>query len=714
MHETDYLNVLRALEELPFNVGKNLLADFLVGDRENDTIEKHRLYKLKSFGSLAFSEEELMAMIDNLIINDLIRHSALSQNKFWKVLSLTEAGKEEIENPRLYKRKLSFSFKEVKTEITGKDRESFKALDFFLNGLNDEQKKAVISPSSKILCIAGAGSGKTAVLTKRAEFLVKLKSIAPEKVLLITFTRKARHEMAERVKNTLGKDVHIETFNSFCEKILQIHNDIAYGKKVSVISYAEKIRLVRRALQSMNTDVEKAIGAYFSASQKRIKTPDQLALTFINDCFEIRDYFKSKGLDLSELLKKTRNRDRKLDFFTGGLDSVDMVYNVCRFIESQMDQHGLRDYTDQLLDTIRLFKSHTEIMPKYEHILIDEYQDINQTQIDLVELLNPENMFTVGDPRQSIFGWRGSDIRHILQFEQKYPDCEIITLTKNYRSTSHIVDLMNAAIKDMKLPSLAAVNEGNKEIRLLKFENEQAENEFIMQRVENSNEKAFILARTNKQLSVLSESMIKRNLPHSIRNEFDSSHEEARVTLATIHAIKGMEADTVFLIGCTNSNFPCRGSEHPIIELLDENDYDKEEEEKRIFYVAISRPKAALYLTYSGKGISPFINDGMKAMLEEKKTAKTGAKATSAESILSKDATRPKPKQGSMFEKLKNWRYQVSKEEGIPPYMIMHDRTLLELCERMPISKEELSEIRGIGPAKIRRYGSGLLNVLHS
>ncbi|MBI2575271.1 exodeoxyribonuclease V subunit gamma, partial [Candidatus Woesearchaeota archaeon] len=280
-------------------------------------------------------------------------------------------------------------------------------------------------------------------------------------------------------------------------------------------------------------------------------------------------------------------------------------------------------------------------------------------------------------------------------------------------STSHIVDLMNAAIKDMKLPSLAAVNGGKKEMRLLKFENEQAENEFSMQRVENSGEKVFILARTNKQLSALSESMRKRNISHSIRNEFDSGNEEGRVTLSTIHAIKGMEADTVFLIGCTNSNFPCRGSEHPIIEMLEENDYDREEEEKRIFYVAISRPRAALYLTFSGKGISPFINDGMKEILDEKKSMPE-ANAESAGPLLSKGAARAKPKQGSLFEKLKSWRYQASREDGIPPYMIMHDRTLLELCERMPINKEELSEIRGIGPAKIRRYGSEILNVLHT
>ncbi len=709
MHEQDYLEILKAIKELPFNVGKNLLVDFMMGDMENETIMKHRLNRLKTFGSLAFSEEELISLIDNLLINGLIQQTSLSQNKFWKVLSLTESGKEEIDNPQLYKRKLSFSFKEVKTLITEQDREAFNALDFFLHGLNEEQKKAVISPASKILCIAGAGSGKTAVLTKRAEFLVKLKSVNPNKVLLTTFTRKARQEMAERVKNRLGTDVQIETFNSFCEKMLTRFNDLAYGKKVSVISYPEKIKLVRKALQNLNTDMEKAVNAYFSPSQKRAKTSDQLALTFINDCFEIRDYFKSKGMDLAELLKKTGNRDRKLDFYTSGLDSIDLVYKVCRFIEAHMEQHGLRDYTDQLLDTIRLFKSNPEIMPEYEHILIDEYQDINQSQIELIELLNPENIFTVGDPRQSIFGWRGSDIRHILKFEHKYPDCEIVTLTKNYRSTSHIVDLMNRAIKDLKLPNLAAVNEGNKDIYLLKFENEQAENEFIMQRLENIKGNAFILARTNKQLSELSESMRKRNIAHLIKNEFDHSQQEAQITLATIHAIKGMEADTVFLMGCTNSNFPCRGSEHPIIEMLDENEYDKEEEEKRLFYVGISRPKKSLYISYSGKGISPFINDDMLSLLEEKKEKPKPGYA----SVELEKADRTKPKQGSLFERLKNWRYTISKKEGVAPFMIMHDRTLMELCERMPINKEELSEISGIGPSKLRRYGDEILKLLH-
>ena len=147
-----------------------------------------------------------------------------------------------------------------------------------------------------------------------------------------------------------------------------------------------------------------------------------------------------------------------------------MIYNITKHLKSHMKTQGLRDFTDQILDTINAFKKNPEFIHRFEHILVDEFQDVNAMQIELLDLLNPPNLFCVGDPRQSIFGWRGSDINYIINFNKKYPDCEIITLIKNYRSNKYIVDLFNLSIKDMDLPNLESNFTGTNEIKLLKFD----------------------------------------------------------------------------------------------------------------------------------------------------------------------------------------------------------------------------------------------------
>ena len=158
-----------------------------------------------------------------------------------------------------------------------------------------------------------------------------------------------------------------------------------------------------------------------------------------------------------------------------------MVYRICKYMDLTMKKLGLRDYTDQLIHCMNFFRQNPNHVPIFEHVLVDEYQDVNSAQIELIDLLNPSNLFCVGDPRQSIFGWRGSQIRYILNFEEKHPDCEIITLTKNYRSTKHIVELINNSIRNMGLADLEPSTEGNKDVKLLKLDSESAEFEFVHQ-----------------------------------------------------------------------------------------------------------------------------------------------------------------------------------------------------------------------------------------
>lgn len=699
----DYLFVLKALQEIPFGVGKKLLIDFLQGNRMNKSIVNNKLYLKKNFGSMVYEKDELTAMINNLIQNDMIELNSVNANKRWKMLELSVKGKKELEDPILYRRKLAFNFRETETEITNEDRSLFEKFSVFLSRFNDEQKKAIISDKAHVLCIAGAGSGKTAVLTKKVEFLVKYHSIDPEKILAITFTRKARREMMTRLsEGGLLDSVMVETFNSFCEKILRQHNYLIYDKPVRVISYKDRAMMVNNALSKIHMDMSKAVDVYFSDAQMKGKTEEQLANIFRNDCFFIRDYFKFKNKRIAESSFETSSLKHE--------KSVKMVIAVCNYIEAYMRRYGLRDFADQLIDTIAFFKKHKDLIPRFDHILIDEYQDVNSTQIQLVDFLSPENIFCVGDPRQSIYGWRGSDIRYILNFEEKYPDCEIITLRKNYRSTGHIVDLINNSIKNMRLADLQSSIEGKKDINLLKFTSEDEEFEFVIQKIIESDlprNEIFILARTNRQLNELSQLMKAQGMKHVVRSDEIKKSITSRkndITLATIHAIKGMEAEMVFVIGCNGINFPCKGSEHPVIEMVKVEEYDKEEEERRLFYVAMSRAKNSLYLTYSGNKPTYFISNTMKKMIEEKEVKVQPKEKAEISIDQSKD----------MITRLKDWRRKLSKEHNVPAYVIMHDRTLIDITQKIPRESAELEEIYGFGPEKIMKYGEEILKIVNA
>jgi superfamily I DNA/RNA helicase len=695
--ELEYIYILKAIDEIPFGVGKKLLIEFLQGKETHDSIKKNKLHFCMNFGTMGYEVQELTYLIDNLIMNNMIKFVQVKNNKFWKVLELTEKGRNEIIEPTLHKRKLSSSFKQKETIITEQDKAAFKALEFFLNGYNDYQKKSIICNNSHILCIAGAGSGKTTVLTKRIEFLTKYRSQDAKKILAITFTRKARQEMISRLEHLA--DVHVETFNSFCEKILRKHNDLIYDKQVKVISYRDKFVIIKNALDSLKIGLPRVIDIYFSKGQRISKTNEQLGNIFMNDIFFLRDYFKFKNLPIEE---------ESFDISSEHKQSFKLVLNICNYVEEFMKKNGYRDFADQLLDTISLFNKHPELIPKFDQILIDEYQDVNSTQIELVDILNSKNIFCVGDPRQSIYGWRGSDIKYIINFEEKYPNAEIITLTKNYRSTEHIVKLINKSITNMGLPDLESEIGGEKDIKLLKFNSEQKEFEFIIQKIISSplsREEIFVLARTNRQLNDLSSMMKMRGIKHVLRSDemrksVIAGKEE--ITLATIHAIKGLEAEMVFVIGCSVINFPCKGSEHPIIDMVKVGEYDKEEEERRLFYVAMSRAKKTLYLSYCGKNPTYFMTKEMLSLIDKKEI---DLKIKNSETKINGNCE-------NLLTRLQDWRTQLSRELNIPPYIIMHDRTLLEIATKMPQTTYELETIYGVGPTKVMKYGEDLLELI--
>ncbi|MFH1398598.1 MAG: UvrD-helicase domain-containing protein [Candidatus Woesearchaeota archaeon] len=677
--QLDYLNILTAIKELPFELGRTYLIQFLRGSQ----VTESKIRKLSSYGSMAYTDAEINDLIDILLSRRMVEQT--TNRLGWKVLRITEAGSKAITNPQV---KTSMEI----SEVTEKDKGVFALFGKALAGLDDQQKKALISTRNHILCIAGAGSGKTTVLTRRIEFLVNFRSVDPDKIMAITFTRKARQEMMRRLSQK-GINCSIETFNSFCEKQLTMHTAKIYDKPMDVLSNRQRYEIIGMALNSLNTTIHSALETYFTKNQCNGKPNEELIAVLVHDCFFIRDYFKAKNIKLHDFSNTlSKNREAAL-----------LIYNICCFIEKYMQENGLRDYTDQLIDTLKLYKDHPRIIPQFEHILVDEFQDVSSTQVQLLEFLNPPNLFCVGDPRQSIFGWRGSDIRYILDFNQKYPDAEVLALINNYRSTKPIVKLINKSISFMHLPDLVSKVEGNKQIKLSNFPTERDEFEFVLDKILQSKllrSQIFVLARTNRQLSELSDLMKKRSIKHIIRSDerkiqFGNDDE---LTLATIHAIKGMEAELVFLIGCTTQNFPCRGSEHPVVEMVKVEEYDKFEEEKRLFYVALSRARKTLYLTYTGKSMTHFITSSMLDLIDGTQTRLFPKTKTNSAEI---------------FERLREWRYELSQEHNVEPYKIFHDQTLLEIAESQPLTINELAGIKGIGPTKLRRYGEELLDIIN-
>jgi len=654
--DLDYLHILKALMELPFQVGKNLLADFLNGNYKNKSVIKNRLDELDNFDSLGWDKTRIYREVDRLVANGMIDMVTSDYNRFVKVLGLTIKGRNEITRPTLPGKKLAAKVEFVKTEISEGDKARFEAMGSFLEKFNDEQKKAIISESANLLCVAGAGSGKTTVLTKRIEFLVKNKGVNPSKILAITFTRKARQEMEKRLYELGVRGVPVHTFNSFCERILRQYGDVIYGRPIRVQSYGDKILAMNMALASMGISMEDAISGYFTLAQRKFKTGTQMANSFMNDCFSVMDYFKVSGQEEYDFSKDVDVKEKH---------NAQRIFRITQYLKEHMATQGLRDYSDQIIDAIKFLKEYPEHVPEFEHVLVDEYQDVNAMQIDLLGLLKPKNLFAVGDPRQSIFGWRGSDINYILNFEKDYNDVEIIHLTKNYRSAREIVEFMNHSITEMGLPDLEHHNEfENVKIRILDFDNEEGERAFVMRNIIDGdvpNGEIFVLARTNRQLMELSRLMKAKGISHVVKTDEVRNPQDAKdgdVTLATVHAIKGLEAKKVFVIGANEQNFPCKASDHPAIEMVKNDDYDKEEEERRLFYVAISRAKKILYVSYSGKKPSYFINDEMKRIGMPRAVQQTMDSSTE---IVDQD----------LAGELKSWRSVVSEEKGVAAFMVL-------------------------------------------
>jgi DNA helicase-2/ATP-dependent DNA helicase PcrA len=375
--------------------------------------------------------------------------------------------------------------------------------DKLLNGLNPEQQNAVKATDGPLLIMAGAGSGKTKVLTHRIGYLMVEKQVNPYNILAITFTNKAAREMRERIGKLMGgaaEEIWISTFHSMCVRILRRDIDrIGFNRNFTILDTTDQQSVVKGILKDKNIDPKKfdprAILGSISSAKNELVDPEEYAkLT--------GGYFEQVVSDVYTEYQKRLRKNQALDF------------------------------DDLIMLTIQLFRRVPEVLEyyqrKFQYIHVDEYQDTNKAQYLLVKLLASrfKNLCVVGDSDQSIYRWRGADIANILSFEKDYPNAKVILLEQNYRSTQRILMAANKVIENnfnRKPKNLWTENpEGNK-IVYYRADSEQGEAQFVAGKIkELTRDDKYklsdiaILYRTNAQSRVMEEVLLKSNLEYSI------------------------------------------------------------------------------------------------------------------------------------------------------------------------------------------------------
>jgi len=373
----------------------------------------------------------------------------------------------------------------------------------YLNDLNPPQREAVLYGDGPLLILAGAGSGKTRVITSRIAHLIRERGVAPDNILAVTFTNKAANEMRERVERMLAiplTRLWISTFHSSCVRILRQHI-AALGYKRSFVIYDETDRssLIKACMADLRIDAERyqprTIAARISALKNNLTDAGQFEKTSSHYGFD---------------------------------EAVSRVYSL---YEAKLREADGLDFDDLLMLTVRLFEQHQDVLRYYQglfqHILIDEYQDTNHAQYRLIRLLTLErkNLCVVGDDDQSIYKFRGADITNILNFEKDYPDARVIKLEQNYRSTQNILGAAGAVVArnvGRKPKELWTEKRGGDKIRCYKATDEKDEARFICRSIQQETDEGrglrelAVLYRTNAQSRALEDALRDRGIPYRI------------------------------------------------------------------------------------------------------------------------------------------------------------------------------------------------------
>ena len=367
--------------------------------------------------------------------------------------------------------------------------------------LNASQKEAIESIRGPVLIMAGAGSGKTRVLTYRYAHLVKTYQVDVENILAITFTNKAAEEMKSRISDLLNLDRSpkwVSTFHSLCVKILRIHGDkLGFNRNFSIYDQSDSNKLVRNCMSENNIDLKqyspKRIQAHISNLKNNMINPKK-ALEFADSFFDVK------------------------------------VAEIYGSYEKKLKQANSMDFDDLLLKTVELFENFEQVLDfwskKFQFIMVDEYQDTNFVQYKLVELLgsNNKNVCVVGDSDQSIYAFRGADIRNIIEFEKDFENAKIIQLEKNYRSTKKILNLANQIISNNHRTiekNLWTDNEEGLDVDSIQFRSERDEANWVSSEIKrildaNKNDEVAVFYRTNSQSRLFEEELRKNNISYKV------------------------------------------------------------------------------------------------------------------------------------------------------------------------------------------------------
>ena len=481
-----------------------------------------------------------------------------------------------------------------------------------LLGYNDKQKEAILKTDGPILVIAGAGSGKTKVLTTKIAYLVE-NGIPTDNILAITFTNKAAKEMKDRVINMLGSEGHeirISTFHSFGVYLMQKHyNELGYQKNFTILDSDDSLTIIKRIMKDLNIDPKE----YNPRA--------------------IRNAISSAKNELISSLEYERYAS---DNFSGKVLEVYTRYEQKLLINNSLD------FDDLLFLPIKLFRTKPEILKyyqeKYQYILVDEYQDTNEAQYILIKMLSAKNrnICVVGDESQSIYSFRGSNYRNILNFEKDYKDCTTILLEQNYRSTSTILDSANDVIKNNKHrkdKKLWTENGIGEKIEYYKALDEKDEANYVVKNIENlinnntNKSEIAVLYRTNAQSRVMEEALLKSNIPYKVVGSFYFYNRKEIKDLICYLKLIYNKYDDISLQRIINT--PKRGIGEKTIENLQnkaqENNicmYDAIESGKELTFKNIIEEIISIKDNYSLTELVDLVLDksGMKHELESEKS----------------------------------------------------------------------------------------------
>ena len=365
--------------------------------------------------------------------------------------------------------------------------------------LNPMQKEAVLHTEGPLLILAGAGSGKTRVLTHRIAYLIEEKEVNPWNILAITFTNKAAGEMRERVDSLVGfgaESIWVSTFHSTCVRILRRYIEhLGYTTSFSIYDSDDQKTLMKQVFKTLDIDTkqykERSVLGIISSAKDKLISPEEFLL--------------NAGQDF---------RQKK-------------VGEIYREYQNQLKKNNALDFDDLIVKTVELFQNDSQILDCYQerlYIMVDEYQDTNTAQFKLISLLASKygNLCVVGDDDQSIYRFRGADIENILSFEQTFPGARVIKLEQNYRSTQNILDAANGVIRHYrgrKEKSLWTANGTGDEILFKQFDDARDEADYIARQIRDSEfsyQDQAVLYRTNAQSRLLEERCIFYNVPYRL------------------------------------------------------------------------------------------------------------------------------------------------------------------------------------------------------